>query len=272
MSILPTGAPVAPDATPDTSAVSEVTSTEQAQPKDRFDVFVRKEKQLLRQKRDIEARASAMEAKYKDYDTTHIPRQRLIDDPLAVLSDLGIDYNKLSEQVLNNPNATDPTILALKKQIAALEAKTGQTQQPTANNESYDKAIEHIRNQVKSIVDNSTDFEVIRDSGAYERAVEIIEDHYNESGMVMDYKEACVKAEQELFDESVAYFSKIKKLQSHFAPKTPEPVKAKVDAGPQVTPRTLSNNLSTGATQSGNRSEADRVKAAIALAQSLRKA
>lgn len=263
---LPPAAPVA-----DTGTSTEVTDTEKASPKDRFDVFVRKEKQLLRQKREVEARAQAMEAKYKDYDNTHIPRQRLIDDPLAVLSDLGIDYNKLSETILNNPNATDPTILALKKQIAALEGKLNSEVTGPQSNEAYDKAIDHIRNQVKHIVDTSTDYEIIKDSGAYERAVEIIEDHYNEKGVMMDYKEACAKAEQEVFDEAVKFYS-IKKLQNHFAPKTPEIPKAATPPGPSVTPRTLTNNLSTSANKAGNKSEADRVSAAIAVAQSLRKA
>lgn len=263
---------IVPPVVPDTSTVTEVTSTEQVDPKDRFDVFVRKEKQLLRQKRDIEARAQAMEAKYKDYDTTHIPRQRLIDDPLAVLSDLGIDYNKLSETILNNPNATDPTILALKKQLAAMEQKMATTGQPQTQNDSEarERALEHIRNQVKHVADSSTDYEVLRDSGAYERAVEIIEEHHNETGTLMDIKEACAKADKEIFDESVAYFSKIKRVQAHFAPKTPEPVK--VEQGTRVVPRTLSNTLNTGSTTSGAKSESDRVAAAIALAQSMRKA
>ncbi len=211
----------------------------------RIEAMARKERQLHKMRKELETEKQSWKTKQGDYETNYIPKSRLAEDPLAALTEAGIDYNKLTEILLNNPNSNDPQIRTIRSEIKALrdaqEASNKRSEEQ--QNQQYQQALKQIGTEVKLLVDSDANFETIKETGMQEAVVTLIEQTFNESGVLMDIEEAATEIEAHLLAEALK-LSKLKKLQ----PKTEPPVSAPVKVSPQqlqTSPRTLTNTVST---------------------------
>ncbi len=241
----------------DTSAetVSPATTVATGDPK--LEVFARKEKQLRAQQRQLQAEKQAWEAERTKYQTEYMPKSRLTEDPIGVLSESGIGLDKLSELLLNTPaSANDPTIRALKAEIASIKASQEQAKQQTqeAVTQQYQQAIKQISNEVKLLVDSDSQFNAVKSMGMQEAVTELIEQTFNKEGYLMDISDAAKKVEEFLRSEHT-------KVQNALNP--PAPVSA--PAKPAVTSqgiKTLTNSVS----QQVSKRPSDREKRERAIA------
>lgn len=181
--------------------------------------YAAKERQLQQMRRQVEQEKAAWQqqasAKDTEYKTNWMQKQRLMDDPITALSELGIDSNRLTEMLLNAGNVNDPTIKALNAKIAAIEQqyKQSQEQADQATKAQYEAAKKQIGAEVKSVVDASGEaYEGIRTANLHDAVVELIEETFNTEGYLMSAEEACTQVENYLIENTVkhAQLSKVK--------------------------------------------------------------
>lgn len=237
-----------------------------AEPADpRFEALARKERQLQRMRKDLEAERSALQTKQKDYETGYIPKQRLTEDPFGTLNELGLTYDKLTEMLLETPNMNDPAIRALQNKIRALEEKQNQAvkMQEEAATRQYQDAIKQITSEVKQLVDTSADFEMVKTTGLHEAVVELIEQTYNKDGYLMDIQEAAKQVEEHLLEEAekLANTGKVKsrlqsKAQPASEPNQPEQQQSGI--------KTLTNAVGAKPAPKNRLSEKERIARAMA--------
>lgn len=245
-----------------TEAVSEQsTKTPEAQDP-RFEALARKERQLHKMRKEIEAERTQLKSKISEYETGYIPKQRLTEDPFGVMTEAGLSYEKLTEMLLNSPNMNDPTTRALFAKVKALEDKQTQVAraQEEAQQRQYQDAVKQISNEVKMLVASSADFETIKEVGMEEAVTELIEQTYNSEGYLMDIEEACKQVEEHLLAEGER-FAKLNKVQSRLKPKTEEPVSSPTEKQSQA-PKTITNALNAQPTK--RLSEKERIARALA--------
>lgn len=227
--------------------------------------WIRKmQKEVESERSKVQSRMAEFEAKEKDYSTNYIPRNRLTEDPLTVLTEAGISYDRLTEMLLNSPTANDPTIKALLNKVRGLEDAQKQNEQRAqdAVTAQYNQALGQIRLEVKSLVSNNAEYETIKSAGMEEAVTELIEQTFNAEGYLMDIDAAAKEVENHLVEEGykMSQLSKIKARLFPPTPKTEEPVSSSRPQSQAM--KTLTNSV---ATQPSKRStEKERIARAIA--------
>lgn len=224
-------------------AAPDAQSTKQPETDPRMEQFARKERQLRKLQQEIAKEREAMKSKQSEYETNYIPKNRLSEDPLSVLNEAGVSYDKLTELILSQPNTNDPTIRALRSEIKAIKdaQEASRRAGEEAQSAQYEQAIKQIKNEVKLMVDGSQDYETIKEMGMQDAVTELIQQTFNEEGYLMDISEAAKQVEEHLIEESVK-MAQLKKVQSRLAPKAPE-VSEKVKAQDAQHPKTLTHNM-----------------------------
>lgn len=237
MSDSPQGIPAAAsDAAPQaTSEQPQISTPVAADPK--LDMYARKERQLLKMRKEFEAQKQAWEAEKANY----LPKNRFKEDPMGALADVDLDYQKLTETVLNQPNINDPTIRALQGRIKAMEEaevrRNSQAQE--AQQQQYEQAKKQMLTDVKLSTNGVADYELIEKWGAHDSVVELIEETFNKEGYVMDTAAACKAVEEHLLNEAMKVYESAK-LKDRMKPKEPVPGAPKAAADTVVTPRAQS--------------------------------
>ncbi len=231
----------------------------------RMDRYLQKEKQLRKLQQELTAERDSFKSKETDYSTNYIQKQRLQDDPLSVLNEAGVSYDKLTEMLLSQPNANDPATKAILTKLRALEEKQAASERAAqeAETQKYQQAVKQIGNEIKLLVDGSTDFETIKELGLHDAVTELIEQTFNTEGYLMDISEAATQVENHLLEEAVR-MSQLKKVQSRLIPKASEVTEAPVAQKLQsATPalRTITNNIP--AKPAGRTTEKERVARAM---------
>lgn len=211
--------------------------------------------QAYRQKEaELKAKEEALQAKDQQYNQGYISREELAKNPLKYLTEAGMSYDKLTEQVLN-AGALDPRVEA---HISKLEAKIQQLEQATEKvsksaeqkqAEDYQLAIKQIDREVKVLVDADDSYEAIKSTGSYKDVRDLIERTYKEDGYIMTTEEAANLVENELIEE-IMKVTKIGKIKSRLQPSTPvaktqETKQPEPKPQTQDTPKmkTLTNNI-----------------------------
>lgn len=208
---------------PVAAAVETVKQQDTATQDPKLDQYARKEKELMRRKREIDAQLASERTKWQqqeqEYKTNYIPKSRLSEDPLSVLNDAGVSYEKLTELILQQPNQNDPTIRALKSEIEALKNKynEGEKKQQEQITQQYQQAMKQIGTEVKLLVDGDAEYETIKETGMYDAVSELIEQTYQSEGYLMDISEAAKEVENYLVEEAMK-MSQLKKVQSRSKP------------------------------------------------------
>ncbi len=240
-------APVAPQAAPETGQQNTNGAESPPASNPGMDLMAKKERQLRKMQQDLQKQKQELETRAKSYETDYIPRSKLKEDPWSVLQNEGMDYDQLTQQLLQQPQ--DPATKALMSKIKALEEKqlAVERQAQEATQAQYTQAIKQISNDVKMLIDADAEYESVKSLGqsGIDAVVELIEQTFQTDGYLMDHAEAAAKIENYLVEEGYK-MAQLKKVQARLAPKAPEvPVPQAKQASKAPTVTTLTHGMQT---------------------------
>lgn len=206
--------------------------------------FARKEKALRMKDAELKAREERLspkdivdESKYLSRDKL---KERVSTDPVAALTELGFDFDQLTQAILNSPNPVDPQIVKLKAEIEeAKNAGTSHAEKLLAERDkrAFDQAVVRITGQIKNLVSSDPQFEMIKETGNEESVMELIKEVYKAEGVELSVAEACQQVEEHLLEETLQR-AKLKKIQSKLNPPVED---AKLQPSTKQTMTTLTN-------------------------------
>ena len=193
----------------------------------KFAALSRKEKALRDKEADYQSKFEDMERRLAEYEAKNKEpevdwEQLLRRDPLKALEEVGLGYDKLTELALNDGKLTpDMQLAAMREEIESdyrrkFEELEGRlTEKEQAEQEAYyDSVQENFQNEISNFVEQNQDkYELIEASDANALVFDVIEEHYNETGRVLDIGEAADAVESYL-EEEAGKLMKLKKISS----------------------------------------------------------
>ena len=218
----------------------------------RFAQLAREQKKL-RQERDemkrIQQELDARKGTVSSFDDL----QRLArDNPYEVMQKLGLDYEALSRQVLQDGEITPEQKMAgemkrLRDEINAMKAERAElVKQEEAK--KYQDTYGRFVDEIKSFVDNTSEFDFVKANNAYHVVAEVMQEHYNSTQEVMSYDDAAKMVEDYYEAEAEKYLAVPKleqRLKERYAPAKTEPVAGQAEEEAQASekrpPKTLTN-------------------------------
>jgi hypothetical protein len=234
-----------------TKAPEEPLSSQYAQLARREKAIRAKALEIKAQEAAFKAREEAVKALEAQYKTDYIAKSRLTEDPLSVLNEAGVNYDDLTNRILNQPRIEDAALAgelkALRDEIKALKGEQEQTKRSYEENQTnaYKQAVETIRRDVATLVKTNPDFEVVHATGSVGDVVDLIERTFKEglsdeypAGTVLDIEVAAKMVEDHLVEEALK-IAKTKKITQKLQP-------APAAATPKQSPpaKTLTNAMS----------------------------
>lgn len=202
----------------------------------KFAALAKKERQLQALQSQLKADRDALKTEQEKYKTGFFSKDRLKEDPLTVLAEAGLDYNAITEKLLNSGQPQDPVIQKLLAQVEALSSgqKTIQDEAEKSRKQSYDNAVAVVRSEVSALVEaNPNDYELIKATGEHDAVVEIIKATFQDEGRMMSTQEACKEVEDYLLEEALK-LAGLEKIKAKFLPKVPEAGTQKGPEAPQT--------------------------------------
>lgn len=267
-------------AQPSTDAVKGIETPSNDAVKDiktdpRFEQFAKKERQIRRMQSELAVEKQRLAKQAAEYESGYISKASLKSDLWSVLADAGIDPTMLSEQLLSQPNMNDPTTKALMSKLRAIEAKQQASEKAAQESQAtqYQQALKQMGSDIKIMIDGNPAYELIQENGAYDAVVELIEQEFNKTGILMDMEDAAKDVESYI-EEQLLRAAKAKKMQAKLGLKTEEQklaetvVKAQDKARLTITQKqpqlkTITNSVDA-TPQTGRRSEKERIARAMA--------
>lgn len=192
----------------------------------RYAALARKEQQLRQMQIDLKAKEDLFKQKDQEYSTSYIPKQKLLEDPLTALHEIGVPLDKLASFFQGQQNI-DPTILELRNEIRALKdqqtnaEKTFEQKRLEEQQRAYDQAIHQIKNDVKALVSSSNEYEIVKATGSEDAVVELIKKTYDEEQVILSVEEATKQVEEYLLEETYKV-AQLDKIKARLLPPAPE--------------------------------------------------
>lgn len=224
-----------------------------------YAVLARKEKALRLRDQQLRQREAAIKASEEAKkapsapafdESKYVSKDKLTQDPFSALAELGLNYEQLTNMLLNAPSpearAQQDYTKKLEARLEALE--NGQTKVEKTfqerEAESRKQAVSQIKTEVKKLVMTDPAFETIKETNSYNDVVELIEQTFDKDGVLLTVEEATQQVEDYLVEEAMK-IAKIKKIQQRLMPKE-SPSQAPV-ARPQQQQqlKTLTNSVSS---------------------------
>ena len=146
--------------------------------------------------------------------------QRLAkENPAKLLGELGIDYEDLTHQVINEGNPTEEQKLRLENErlnsrLEKIE-KIYEEQRQQAEQAKVNAAHAQLVDNIKNFVDDSNTFEMVQHHNAYGLVARVMQEHYNSTQEVLEYGDAAKLVEDHFMAEAERYLGS-KKLQERF--------------------------------------------------------
>ena len=217
----------------------------------RFAQLAREQKKL-RQERDemkrIQQELDARKGTVSSFDDL----QRLArENPYEVMQKLGLDYEALSHQVLQDGEITPEQKMAgemkrLRDEIDAMKAERAEAEKQQEMSRYKDTYARFV-DEIQSFVDNTNEYDFIKANNGYHVVAEVMQEHYNSTKEVLQYNEAA-KLVEDYYEAEAEKYLKVPKLEqrlkSRFAPAQTEPVAGQAQEEAQAsekTPKTLTN-------------------------------
>tara|TARA_R100001086_G_scaffold236792_1_gene160452 strand:- start:22 stop:939 length:918 start_codon:yes stop_codon:yes gene_type:complete len=199
----------------------------------KFAALSRKEKALRDREAEYESKFEEMERRLAEYETqSQEPEvdweQLLRRDPLKALEEAGLGYDKLTELALNDGKLTpDMQMSAMREEIERdykrkfedLEERL-QAKEEAEVEEYYNNVQDNFQEEIGSFV-SQNEYELINASEANGLVYDVIEEHYNDTGIILDMKEAADAVESYLEDEAMKLM-RLNKISSRFGINPPE--------------------------------------------------
>ncbi len=160
----------------------------------RFAQLAREQKKL-RQERDemkrVQQELDARKSTVSSYDDL----QKLArENPYEAMQKLGLDYEALSRQVLQDGEITPEQKMAgemkrLRDEINSMKAERAElVKQEEAK--KYQDTYSTFVDEIKSFVENTSEFDFVKANNAYHVVAEVMQEHYNSTQEVMSYDDA----------------------------------------------------------------------------------
>ena len=173
--------------------------------------FDRKFAALSRKEKALRDRELELEKKYGNKDKELPLERRIRSNPLKALEELGLDYDKLTELALNDGRLTPDMQMKLmreelendyKEKFNNLEERLN-AKEKKEEEAKYDAVKQGFVGEINSFInENKTDFEYVAHNDATDVVYDVIEEHYNETGRILDIKEAVEAVESYLEEEA----------------------------------------------------------------------
>lgn len=215
-------------------ATTETASTEEAPLSTQYAVLARKEKalrakivaqeqQFKQREESLNARAAELESKSSTDLTNYISKDKLKQNALSVLAEMGIDYDQLSQQALESQS---PEAQAFKRYRQELDGELQKVREEQANTrksfenqqqQAYQQALNQIRTETKQLVFTDPAFETIKETGSINDVVDLIEQTFKEDGTLLTVEEAAQMVEDHLVEEALK-LSRIGKIRDKLKP------------------------------------------------------
>lgn len=235
---------------------------QQSQQLDQDPDFIRRFNALARKEREIREREQKFKDRYGEYEGYQREREKIKENPLEFLESNGWSFQDLADFVLNNNKSTpDQKVSKLQQRIDQLEAERKKEIEDRARMEQEYRAQQTVSdykaNIKKEISANNEQFELINQFKEYDTVYEVIENYYNQNGVILEVSKAANEVEKYLESqfEKAASTSKLKKKFSHYF--QPDPSKEDEGQSKQASfsePSTLTNDVvsSSAASSSTN--------------------
>jgi hypothetical protein len=193
----------------------------------KFAALSRKEKALRDREAEYEARFEDMQHRLSEYENQSSEpdvdwESMLRNDPLGALEEVGLGYDKLTELALNDGKLTPDMQLAAmreemeneyRRKFEDLENRLTEKEQ-AEESAYYDSVQNNFQEEIGSFVaQNPEKYELIEASSANDLVFDVIEEHYNETGSILDIEEAADAVENYL-EEEANKFMKLRKISS----------------------------------------------------------
>ena len=231
--------------------IDEPIEQEEDQFSKKFAALSRKEKamreredQYSRKIEDLERRLEEMSRKPEPEKKPEIPLEwRLKQNPLKALEEMGLGYDQLTELALNDGKLTPDLQMQLirselendyKSKFEELENRL-QEREEAETEAKYENAENNFMSEIESKVAYDSRFELITSSNGEELVYNVIEEHYNETGNILEIDEAA-QAVEEYLEAEVEKMLKLEKVSRKLGRVAEEPFEPKRQSSP-----TLSN-------------------------------
>ena len=220
------------------SAAEEVEqSLEAAQEPEQNDDFSRKFAALSRREKEIRAKEAEYEQRIAELEQRFVAQEpqketeipfdvRLRQNPLKALESVGLSYDKLTELALNDGKLTPEMQMKLMREELETDYKSKfedlenrlVEKEKGLEEQRYEDIKLGFQNEIESFVNsNGEEYELIKANDANDVVYEVIEEHYNETGKILDIKEAAEAVESYLEEEATKLLQ-LSKVRSKFNP------------------------------------------------------
>lgn len=203
-----------------------------------------REDQYSRKIEDLERRLEEMSRKPEPEKKPEIPLEwRLKQNPLKALEELGLGYDQLTELALNDGKLTPDLQMQLirselendyKSKFEELENRLQEREEAEVE-AKYENAKHNFMSEIENAVASDEKYELINSSNGEELVYNVIEEHYNETGNILEIDEAA-QAVEEYLEAEVEKMLKLNKVSSRLGRVAEEPFEPRRQSSP-----TLSN-------------------------------
>jgi hypothetical protein len=239
---------------------------------DRFAVLARKEQELLRKQQAFKQQQGLLAQQAEELRAFKEMKRQAALNPLEALKSLGLDYDSVTQYVLNDNKPTpDAEVRTLRQELeefkrSAREEQERILQQQREMQQSEQQAIiENFREEVSEYVSQHAEtYELTNLYGGANLVYGVIEAHFGETGKVLSLPEAAKLVEEHY--EELARKAQATKKFAVTQQKVASTQGQTAAPAPRLAP-TLSNDLSASAVSAApksQRSDADRIAAALA--------
>ena len=173
--------------------------------------FDRKFAALSRKEKALRERELELEKKFGSKEKALPLERRIRSNPLKALEELGLDYDKLTELALNDGRLTPDMQMKLmreelendyKEKFNSLEERIN-AKEKMEEEAKYDAVKQGFVGEIESFInENQSDLEYVAHNEATDVVYDVIEEHYNETGRILDIKEAVEAVESYLEEEA----------------------------------------------------------------------
>ena len=240
----------------------------------KFAALSRREKEIRAKEAEYDKRIAELEERLGSFGKKPEPEPelpieyRLKKDPLRALEDMGLSYDKLTELALNDGKLTPEMQMRLmreelegdyKKKFEELENRLIEKEK---NDEQrrYDDIQRGFQNEIEDFVESNADkYELIQANEANDIIYDVIEEHYNDTGRILDIEEAAEAVENYLEEEAEKIF-RLGKFRSKFGIEND----FEQEESPRQSQVTLSNAMSAQANERVGRKLSDDESKALA--------
>lgn len=229
-----------------------------------YAVLARKEKALRAREQSFKQREAALQAREAELskpstavDTSkYISIDDLKRDTYGVLQRHGVSYDDISTQALQAQSPEFQAMARMREEIDAKLAKLEQEQVKVkstfeeSQTQAYQGALKQIKSEAQSLIQNDQAFETIKEMGAVQDVVDLIEKTFKEDGQLLTVEEAATQVEEYLIEEALR-LARLQKVQSRLkpAPSAAKPAQQPASQANQQPPAkqmtTLSNSTNS---------------------------